>query len=114
MSGDGWTRCSRGHRHWGRHGAAGPLHLGGGTHVLQQRHVLCLPGDERVQVEQLLAIADTVAALPATAVEREAKAAVLHPGSVEAFRLNIEAAVFREVVQQVHAALLDVIAGQGE
>lgn len=23
--GDGWTRCSRGHRHWGRHGAAGLL-----------------------------------------------------------------------------------------
>jgi len=24
-AGDGWTRCSRGHRHWGRHGAAGLL-----------------------------------------------------------------------------------------
>ena len=23
--GDGWTQCSRGHRHWGRHGAAGLL-----------------------------------------------------------------------------------------
>jgi 8-oxo-dGTP diphosphatase len=23
--GDGWTRCDRGHRHWGRHGAAGLL-----------------------------------------------------------------------------------------
>jgi 8-oxo-dGTP pyrophosphatase MutT (NUDIX family) len=23
--GNGWTRCSRGHRHWGRHGAAGLL-----------------------------------------------------------------------------------------
>ncbi len=25
MDGDGWTRCARGHRHWGRHGAAGLL-----------------------------------------------------------------------------------------
>lgn len=25
LDGDGWTRCSRGHRHWGRHGAAGLL-----------------------------------------------------------------------------------------
>jgi 8-oxo-dGTP pyrophosphatase MutT (NUDIX family) len=24
-SGDGWTRCARGHRHWGRYGAAGLL-----------------------------------------------------------------------------------------
>ena len=23
--GDGWVRCSAGHRHWGRHGAAGLL-----------------------------------------------------------------------------------------
>lgn len=23
--GDGWVRCERGHRHWGRHGAAGLL-----------------------------------------------------------------------------------------
>src|SRR5262249_28135385 len=23
--GNGWTRCGRGHRHWGRHGAAGLL-----------------------------------------------------------------------------------------
>ena len=25
LDGDGWTRCLRGHRHWGRHGAAGLL-----------------------------------------------------------------------------------------
>src|SRR5437016_1548075 len=42
MSGDGWTRCSRGHRHWGRHGAAGLLlhvmePLGAGWVLLQHR-----------------------------------------------------------------------------
>lgn len=25
VDGNGWTRCARGHRHWGRHGAAGLL-----------------------------------------------------------------------------------------
>lgn len=25
LDGDGWTRCARGHDHWGRHGAAGLL-----------------------------------------------------------------------------------------
>jgi 8-oxo-dGTP diphosphatase len=25
LDGDGWTRCSAGHQHWGRHGAAGLL-----------------------------------------------------------------------------------------
>lgn len=25
MDGNGWTGCARGHRHWGRHGAAGLL-----------------------------------------------------------------------------------------
>ncbi|HET7405737.1 MAG TPA: NUDIX hydrolase [Mycobacteriales bacterium] len=40
LDGDGWTRCRRGHRHWGRHGAAGLLlhHLdpGGTCWVLLQ------------------------------------------------------------------------------
>src|SRR5260221_13355671 len=40
--GNGWTRCGRGHRHWGRHGAAGlllaaPDQAGGQTVLLQQR-----------------------------------------------------------------------------
>jgi 8-oxo-dGTP diphosphatase len=40
--GNGWTRCSRGHRHWGRHGAAGllvvaPDAAGQPTVLLQQR-----------------------------------------------------------------------------
>ncbi len=40
--GNGWTRCGRGHRHWGRHGAAGLLVSAPGTGgqdlvLLQQR-----------------------------------------------------------------------------
>lgn len=40
--GNGWTRCGRGHRHWGRHGAAGllvaaPDATGRPTVLLQQR-----------------------------------------------------------------------------
>jgi len=40
--GNGWTRCRRGHRHWGRHGAAGlllaaPDEIGRITVLLQQR-----------------------------------------------------------------------------
>ena len=40
--GNGWTRCGRGHRHWGRHGAAGllvaaPDATGRATVLLQQR-----------------------------------------------------------------------------
>jgi 8-oxo-dGTP pyrophosphatase MutT (NUDIX family) len=40
--GNGWTRCGRGHRHWGRHGAAGlliaaPDQAGNPTVLLQQR-----------------------------------------------------------------------------
>jgi 8-oxo-dGTP pyrophosphatase MutT (NUDIX family) len=41
-TGDSWARCSRGHRHWGRHGAAGLLLRatgadGGGWVLLQHR-----------------------------------------------------------------------------
>ncbi len=40
--GNGWTRCGRGHRHWGKHGAAGlllaaPDQAGRPTVLLQQR-----------------------------------------------------------------------------
>ena len=40
--GNGWTRCGLGHRHWGRHGAAGllvvvPDQAGGQAVLLQQR-----------------------------------------------------------------------------
>ena len=34
--GDGWTRCSLGHRHWGTHGAAGLLLIAPGPLVLLQ------------------------------------------------------------------------------
>ncbi len=36
MDGDGWTECTRGHRHWGRHGAAGLLVVTSGGMVLLQ------------------------------------------------------------------------------
>ena len=35
-SGDGWTRCALGHRHWGRYGAAGVLAVAPGRYVLLQ------------------------------------------------------------------------------
>jgi 8-oxo-dGTP diphosphatase len=41
LDGDGWTRCSAGHQHWGRHGAAGLLlrspDIDGRVQVLLQR-----------------------------------------------------------------------------
>jgi 8-oxo-dGTP pyrophosphatase MutT (NUDIX family) len=37
--GNGWTRCSLGHRHWGRFGAAGLLLTDGGRVLLQHRAV---------------------------------------------------------------------------
>ena len=36
-SGDGWTRCSLGHTHWGRYGAAGLLISDGARVILQHR-----------------------------------------------------------------------------
>jgi 8-oxo-dGTP diphosphatase len=40
--GDGWVNCDAGHRHWGRHGAAGLLlyHLAPEPHVLLQKRAL--------------------------------------------------------------------------
>ncbi|MFL6054149.1 MAG: NUDIX domain-containing protein [Actinoallomurus sp.] len=40
--GDGWANCDAGHRHWGRHGAAGLLlyHLSPEPHVLLQKRAL--------------------------------------------------------------------------
>jgi ADP-ribose pyrophosphatase YjhB (NUDIX family) len=41
VDGDGWTTCSAGHQHWGRHGAAGLLlrtvDADGSHHVLLQK-----------------------------------------------------------------------------
>lgn len=36
-SGDGWTKCAQGHRHWGRYGAAGLLVVRDSTVLLQLR-----------------------------------------------------------------------------
>jgi 8-oxo-dGTP pyrophosphatase MutT (NUDIX family) len=36
-TGDGWARCLRGHRHWGRFGAAGILITDGQRVILQHR-----------------------------------------------------------------------------
>ena len=36
MDGDGWLECARGHRHWGRYGAAGLLAVAPGPTVLLQ------------------------------------------------------------------------------
>ena len=47
MSGDGngWVRCSRGHRHWGRFGAAGLLVTDGARVLLQHRSAWTHEGD---------------------------------------------------------------------
>jgi len=44
-SGDGWTTCAAGHRHWGRFGAAGLLIIDGDKAVLQHRAPWTHEGD---------------------------------------------------------------------
>jgi 8-oxo-dGTP pyrophosphatase MutT (NUDIX family) len=44
-SGDGWTTCAAGHRHWGRFGAAGLLLVEEGQVVLQHRAPWTHQGD---------------------------------------------------------------------
>jgi 8-oxo-dGTP diphosphatase len=44
-SGDGWVICAAGHRHWGRHGAAGVFITDGTRVVLQHRAVWTHQGD---------------------------------------------------------------------
>jgi 8-oxo-dGTP diphosphatase len=77
--GNGWVRCSLGHRHWGRFGAAGLL-ITDGTRVLLQHRAAwthegdtwAVPGGARDSHEQ-----------PITAALREAaEEAALEPGSV--------------------------------
>lgn len=43
--GDGWVTCTLGHRHWGRHGAAGVLITDGERSVLQHRAPWTHEGD---------------------------------------------------------------------
>jgi 8-oxo-dGTP diphosphatase len=80
--GNGWVRCSLGHRHWGRFGAAGLLITDGARVLLQHRapwthegDTWALPGGARDSHEQ-----------PITAALREAaEEAALEPGSVAPF-----------------------------
>lgn len=44
-SGDGWTTCAAGHRHWGLYGAAGLLLVGDGRVILQHRAPWTHQGD---------------------------------------------------------------------
>jgi 8-oxo-dGTP pyrophosphatase MutT (NUDIX family) len=44
-SGDGWTTCAAGHRHWGLFGAAGLLLIGDGQVILQHRAPWTHQGD---------------------------------------------------------------------
>ncbi|MEO7261541.1 MAG: NUDIX hydrolase [Jatrophihabitantaceae bacterium] len=44
-SGDGWTTCAAGHRHWGLFGAAGLLLVGDGQVILQHRAPWTHQGD---------------------------------------------------------------------
>jgi 8-oxo-dGTP pyrophosphatase MutT (NUDIX family) len=44
-SGNGWVRCSFGHRHWGRFGAAGLLITDGSRVLLQHRSAWTHEGD---------------------------------------------------------------------
>ncbi len=64
--GNGWVRCRLGHRHWGRHGAAGLLaYVGGGGPVLLQQRTWWshhggtwgMPGGARDSHESVLAAA---------------------------------------------------------
>ena len=65
-SGDGWTTCAAGHRHWGRFGAAGLLAVTQGTpYVLMQHRAAWshggdtwgVPGGARGSTETALAAA---------------------------------------------------------
>jgi len=44
-SGDGWSTCALGHRHWGRYGAAGLLIIESGRAILQHRAPWTHEGD---------------------------------------------------------------------
>lgn len=77
--GDGWVRCSRGHRHWGRFGAAGLLLTVPGRAVLQHRAhwtheggTWGLPGGARDSHEDVVA----------TALREAQEEAAIDPGAV--------------------------------
>lgn len=83
--GDGWVVCDLGHRHWGRHGAAGLLLAEPGRIVLQHRAPRTheggtwgLPGGARDSHEDVVA----------TALREAAEEAAIDPASVEATGLS--------------------------
>ena len=84
MSGDGngWVRCSRGHRHWGKFGAAGLLVTDGLRVLLQHRSAWthegdtwAIPGGARDSHEDAV-----TAALREVAEETDLDTSVLTPG----------------------------------
>ncbi|SDO87718.1 ADP-ribose pyrophosphatase YjhB, NUDIX family [Nakamurella panacisegetis] len=83
MSGDGWTVCALGHRHWGRFGAAGLLIVRGSDVLLQLRstHVhnggtWSIPGGARDRAESA-----AQAALRESAEEIGLRASDVRPGA---------------------------------
>ena len=86
MSGDGngWVRCSRGHRHWGKFGAAGLLVTDGLRVLLQHRSAWthegdtwAIPGGARDSHEDAV-----TAALREVAEETDLDTSALTPGQV--------------------------------
>ena len=89
--GDGWVVCDLGHRHWGRHGAAGLLLAAPGRIVLQHRAARThegdtwgLPGGARDSHETVVTTAlreaDEEAAIDPAAVEPTGLSRVDHGG----------------------------------
>lgn len=83
--GDGWVVCDLGHRHWGRHGAAGLLLAAPGRIVLQHRaprthegDTWGLPGGARDSHETVIA----------TALREAAEEAAIDPAAVEPIGLS--------------------------
>jgi 8-oxo-dGTP diphosphatase len=83
--GDGWVVCDLGHRHWGRHGAAGLLLAAPGRIVLQHRaprthegDTWGLPGGARDSHESVVA----------TALREAGEEAAIDPAAVEPIGLS--------------------------
>jgi 8-oxo-dGTP diphosphatase len=83
--GDGWVVCDLGHRHWGRHGAAGLLLAAPGRIVLQHRALRThegdtwgLPGGARDSHESVVA----------TALREAGEEAAIDPAAVEPIGLS--------------------------
>jgi 8-oxo-dGTP diphosphatase len=86
-SGDGWTRCAAGHRHWGRYGAAGLLLFDQDRVILQHRAAWThegdswgVPGGARNSDEDALA----------AAVREAGEEAALRAGDVDPIGLYVD------------------------